>query len=170
MFPFFRLPFGASFHERLASIVQMAKLLWLILAGLVFLYALFVLSVWLGYIPLNFDGISRIDVLNKLKYILLSVSLLIYPIIRLIKYIIAWLYNKKYLCSVSTLFIVSFSICALCEAVSIYGLVMFMVSRNPADYFLFMVISLFYFYSFYPKYEDWERLLNQEFEATPSPS
>lgn len=144
--------------------------IWLAMVGLVFLYAIFVLSVWFGYIPLNFDAITRIDVLNKLKYILLSVSLLFYLIIRLFKYFITWLYNKRYLYSVSILFIVSFIICALCEAVSIYGLIMFLLSRNPADFFLFMVISIFYFYSFYPKYEDWERLLNQEFEATSSHS
>jgi hypothetical protein len=140
------------------------------MVGFVFLYALFVLSVWFGYIPLKFETIKSIDVLNKLKYFLLALSFLFYCIIRLIKYVIYYFYSKGYLYSANNLLFTSFIIYALCGAVSIYGLVMFIVSKNPADFFIFMVISLFYFYCFYPKYEEWERLLNQEFEATSSHS
>lgn len=168
MLPFSRLPFQSDPINNLRLLFNGTIFVWWIMVGLVFLYAFFVLSAWFGYIPLNFDSKTMIDVFNKLKYILLSVSLLFYLIIRLIKSFIAWLYHKRYLYSVIILFFVSLIIFALCEAVSIYGLVIFLFSKNPADFFLFMAISLFYFYSFFPKYEDWERLLNQEFETTSS--
>lgn len=75
-----------------------------VMVGLVFVYALFVLGVCFGYIPLNFDHKIRIDVLNRLKYTLLSVSLLLYLLIRLFKYFIYWLFNKRYLNSAYSLF------------------------------------------------------------------
>jgi len=48
---------------------------------------------------------------------------------------------------------------ALCEAVAIFGLVLFLVTGNSMDFYVFMFLSLFYFWFFYPKYQDWEAQL-----------
>ncbi len=48
---------------------------------------------------------------------------------------------------------------ALCEAVAIFGLVLFLLTGNSLDFYLFMFLSLFYFWFFYPKYQDWEAQL-----------
>jgi hypothetical protein len=49
---------------------------------------------------------------------------------------------------------------ALCETVAVLGLVLFLLCGNALDFYIFMVISLGFFYLFYPKYENWEKLLS----------
>jgi hypothetical protein len=46
---------------------------------------------------------------------------------------------------------------ALCEAVGILGLVLFLLAGNSLDFYIFMMISLGFFYFFFPKYEQWEQ-------------
>jgi hypothetical protein len=48
---------------------------------------------------------------------------------------------------------------ALCEAVAILGLVLFLLAGNAVDFYIFMAISLGFFYLFFPKYEQWEARL-----------
>jgi hypothetical protein len=45
---------------------------------------------------------------------------------------------------------------ALCEAPAIFGLVLFFLGRNSSDFYLFMLISLFYFAVTFPKFSQWE--------------
>jgi F0F1-type ATP synthase membrane subunit c/vacuolar-type H+-ATPase subunit K len=49
---------------------------------------------------------------------------------------------------------------ALCETVAIFGLVLFLLTGNGLDFYVFMVISLGYFYLFFPKYEQWEQMVS----------
>lgn len=49
---------------------------------------------------------------------------------------------------------------ALCETVAILGLVLFFLTGNGLDFYVFMVISLGYFYLFFPKYEQWEQMMS----------
>jgi F0F1-type ATP synthase membrane subunit c/vacuolar-type H+-ATPase subunit K len=53
---------------------------------------------------------------------------------------------------------------ALSESVAIFGLVLFLLNGNAMDFYLFMFLSLFYFWFFYPKYQDWEA----QVQAQPS--
>ena len=48
---------------------------------------------------------------------------------------------------------------ALCEAVAVLGLVLFLLAGNPMDFYIFMVISLGFFTLFFPKYDQWEQRL-----------
>jgi len=48
---------------------------------------------------------------------------------------------------------------ALCEAVAVLGLVLFLLAGNALDFYVSMVISLGFFYLFFPKYEQWEQAL-----------
>ncbi len=52
-----------------------------------------------------------------------------------------------------------------CETVAIFGLVLFLLTGNALDFYVFMVISLGYFYLFFPKYEDWEQRVS---DAAPT--
>jgi hypothetical protein len=52
--------------------------------------------------------------------------------------------------------IITFS---LCEAVALLGLVLFLLAGNAMDFYTFMFLSLFYFWFFFPKYQDWEERL-----------
>jgi hypothetical protein len=45
---------------------------------------------------------------------------------------------------------------ALSEAVAILGLVLFLLAGHAMDFYTFMFLSLFYFWFFFPKYQDWE--------------
>ena len=51
---------------------------------------------------------------------------------------------------------------ALCEAVAVLGLVLFLLAGNAMDFYVFMLISLGFFYLFFPKYEQWEQLVSAD--------
>jgi F0F1-type ATP synthase membrane subunit c/vacuolar-type H+-ATPase subunit K len=122
----------------------------------VFLYAGIVLAIDKGYIPYQVN----LNVPQGVRYILLIVSLLHYFIIRF--------FQKFSFKSVAYLPAGAILIFALCEAVGLYGLVLFLLTRNSSDFFIFMLLSLLYFYLFYPKYADWEKLANQGPSVNPT--
>jgi F0F1-type ATP synthase membrane subunit c/vacuolar-type H+-ATPase subunit K len=51
---------------------------------------------------------------------------------------------------------------ALCEAVAILGLVLFLLAGQGMDFYIFMVISLGFFTLFFPKYDQWEQRIRAE--------
>lgn len=57
---------------------------------------------------------------------------------------------------------------ALCESVSIYGLVLFLIQGNSTDFYLFLLISLFYFSISFPKYSTWEAWMKEREKARKS--
>ncbi len=119
----------------------------------VFLYAVIVIGIDKAYIPYHASHRIDIGILATVKYILLAISILHYFIIRFIQKFS--LNSAAYLPAASVLTF------ALCEAVSLYGLVLFFLSGNSMDFYIFMLISLLYFYIFYPNYADWEKLWHQ---------
>ena len=125
----------------------------------VFLYAVIVIGIDGGYIPYKVSHIIDISILSKVKYILLAISIVHYFIIRF--------FQKFSLKSAAYLPAASVLTFALCEIVSIYGLVLFLLTGNSIDFYIFMLISLLFFYIFYPKYADWEKLLAQEYSTNP---
>lgn len=127
----------------------------LAMMGSVFIYAAIVLAIDQGYIPYQ----AKIDIFPGIKYILLFISVLHYFIIRF--------FQKFSLKSAAYLPAGAIITFALCEAVAIYGLVLFLLTKNSTDFFIFMCISLLYFYLFYPRYADWERLWKQS--GSPNP-
>jgi hypothetical protein len=50
---------------------------------------------------------------------------------------------------------------ALCESVALLGLVLFLLTGRSLDFYIFMLISLGFFYWFYPRYDQWEKLVNE---------
>lgn len=147
-------------RETLMQQFRTTNYIGLAMIGSVFLYAGLVLGIDHGLIPIKIRPTINIDVSIKIKYILLFLSLSHYFIIKF--------FQKISLKAANRLPAGSIIIFALSEAVSIYGLVLFILSGNANDFFIFMAISLFYFFIFYPKYADWERILTQEPQAKPS--
>ncbi|MDD5640641.1 MAG: hypothetical protein PHX53_03260 [Syntrophales bacterium] len=47
----------------------------------------------------------------------------------------------------------------LAEAVALYGLIFFFIAGHAEDFYIFMAISLFFFYIFFPRFDRWEKLL-----------
>ncbi len=148
-------------RETLQQQFKTTNYIGLALMGSVFIYAVLVLGINLGYIPIKPRRIIDIGLSTKIKYILLVISILHYFIIRF--------FQKISSVSAARLPAASITIFTLSETVSIYGLVLFFLTGIYTDFFIFMTISLFYFYVFYPKYENWERLWNQESPANPPP-
>jgi hypothetical protein len=57
---------------------------------------------------------------------------------------------------------------ALCEAVALFGLILFLLAGNAMDFYTFMFLSLFYFWFFFPKYTSWEQVLQENPPEPPS--
>jgi F0F1-type ATP synthase membrane subunit c/vacuolar-type H+-ATPase subunit K len=90
---------------------------------------------------------------SLLKYILLVLAATQFFIIKLVQKIVP----ARSFDNLPQAAIVTF---ALCETVAIFGLVLFLLTGNALDFYVFMVISLAYFYLFFPQYEQWEELIN----------
>ena len=77
-------------------------------------------------------------------------------------YVIRWirrrLLSKKR--DVQTLLTTTIITYALCESVAILGLILFFLGRSSFDFYLFLVLSLIYFYLFFPRYAQWEEWTN----------
>jgi F0F1-type ATP synthase membrane subunit c/vacuolar-type H+-ATPase subunit K len=70
--------------------------------------------------------------------------------------------------------LVSASIVAyvLCESVAVYGIVLFLIQGNSGDFYLFLVLSLFSFSTYFPRYGAWKTWVaerEQERAGRPRP-
>ena len=61
----------------------------------------------------------------------------------------------------SKFFILTIVTAALCEAVLIYGLILFFVGKQIKDFYFLALVSLVYFLNFFPKYSQWEEWAKQ---------
>lgn len=144
-------------REILIQQFRITNYIGLAMIGSVFIYASLVLGINHGYIPIKIPQTITLEVSVKIKYFFLFLSLCHYFIIKF--------FQKISIIAVYRLAGAYIIIFILSEIVSIYGLVLFILTGNTNDFFIFMAISLFYFFIFYPKYADWERLLTQELKA-----
>jgi len=99
-----------------------------------------------------FAGFARLDprTVGLLKYAFLALAAAQYGIIKAIRKILP----AKSAANLAQAAVITF---ALCEAVALLGLVLFLLAGNSMDFYVFMVISLGFFYLFFPKYEQWEQ-------------
>jgi hypothetical protein len=98
-----------------------------------------------------FAGFAKLEphTADLLKYIFLALAAAQFGVIKAIQRILP----TRSVENLSTVAIITF---ALCESVAVLGLVLFLLSGNSMDFYIFMVISLGFFYLFFPKYEQWE--------------
>jgi hypothetical protein len=102
-----------------------------------------------------FTGFARLDphTAGLLRYICLALAAGQYVMIKVIRKIVL----AQSLDNLPQATVITF---ALCESVALLGLGLFLLAGHSLDFYIFMVISLGCFYRFYPKYEQWEQLLN----------
>jgi hypothetical protein len=170
-----KLSMGQVSRAMLQKQFQITNYIGLVMIGSVFIFAFLVLAIDHGYFSFLESANPTVDavVATKIRYLFIFISFVFFVIIKFMKNIILRFLQKQYANSlypvVLRLFAFTLLVFGLCETISIYGLVLFILSRNPNDFFIFMAISLLYFYLFYPKYEDWEKIFNQELQGNPSP-
>ena len=99
-----------------------------------------------------FTGFAKLPapIASLLKYIFLALAAAQFVIIKIVQKVVP----ARSLDNLPQAAIITF---ALCETVAIFGLVLFLLTGNALDFYVLMVISLGYFYLFFPKYEQWEQ-------------
>jgi hypothetical protein len=115
----------------------------------VFVYAGVVEFLKWRYAP--FAGFARFypHTISLLKFAFLALAAAQYGIIKALQKILP----AKTADNLAQAAVITF---ALCEAVALFGLVLFLLAGNAMDFYVFMIISLGFFYLFFPKYAQWE--------------
>jgi hypothetical protein len=110
---------------------------------------------WIKWQWAPFAGFCRLEPgqARLLRYIFLALAGAQYGAIKLVQKIVPAR-------SVDNLPQAAIITLALCESVAIFGLVLFLLAGKTLDFYIFMLISLSFFYLFYPKYDDWEKRVN----------
>ena len=110
---------------------------------------------WIKWQWAPFAGFSYIEPgqATFLKYIFLALAAAQYGAIKLVQKIVP----ARSVDNLPQAAIITF---ALCESVALLGLVLFLLAGQALDFYIFMLISLGFFYLFYPKYDDWEKRVN----------
>jgi len=129
-----------------------ANFIGLALIGSVFLYAAVVEVLKRVLAP--FAGVAALTPAQAqmLKYVLVALAIANFFLIKFIQKIL----GASSVEQLAQAAIVTF---ALCEAVALFGLVLFLLAGNAMDFYTFMFLSLFYFWFFFPKIKDWEAQL-----------
>jgi len=130
----------------------------LALIGSVFLYAGVVEVLKRTLAP--FAGFAGLPVAQAmtLKYVFVALAIGTFFLIKIMQKILGAPSFQRLMVAA----IVTF---ALSEAVALLGLVLFLMNGRAMDFYTFMFLSLFYFWLFFPKYQEWEDRL-----GVPPPS
>jgi F0F1-type ATP synthase membrane subunit c/vacuolar-type H+-ATPase subunit K len=134
----------------------------------VFVYAVVVEIIKKQHEP--FHGFAPMgDIVSTLRYALLGVVAVVFFVIRFLNKLM--LSTKTPIRSaamvspfspeVQRLISASIVTFALCESVAIYGLVLFLIQGNSGDFYLFLVLSLFFFSIYFPRYGKWEEWVKE---------
>jgi len=104
-----------------------------------------------------FAGFAKLapQTITFIKYAFLALAAAQFGVIKALQKFLP----ARSVANLSTLAIITF---ALCESVGVLGLVLFLLDGNSMDFYIFMVISLGFFYLFFPKYEQWEERVRFE--------
>ena len=54
---------------------------------------------------------------------------------------------------------------AFCESIAVLALILYFLSGSPTDFYVFMLISLFFFSVYFPKYGQWEEWMKNRFKS-----
>ena len=102
-----------------------------------------------------FAGFAKLDprTVGLLKYGFLALAAAQFGIIKIVQIILL----ARSVDNLPQAAIITF---ALCESVAVLGLGLFVLAGQPLDFYIFMLISLGFFYLFFPKYEQWEQRMS----------
>jgi hypothetical protein len=148
-------------HTELKKRYLAINLIGLVMIGSVFLYVVIVEVIKRVFAP--FAGFATVDnnTANLIKYVFIFLTFANYFIIKAIQKKIL----TQSLTNLPQAAIITF---AFCESVAVFGLVLFLLTGSTLDFYTFFAVSLFFFYIFYPRYEQWEKLLSSEGSPPPN--
>jgi F0F1-type ATP synthase membrane subunit c/vacuolar-type H+-ATPase subunit K len=129
------------------------KIIGAAMAGSVFIYAIIVEV--LKFQQITFTVVSE-PILDNLRFVFVFLSFAAYFIITFIRKRLLFKYptdNQETLLRKLTL--TNIVTLALCELPALFGLCLFLVSGNPRDFYLLLLISALLFYVFFPRYTFW---------------
>lgn len=101
------------------------------------------------------------DFIRSLRYLLLALAIAEFFLIKVLrKYMIRRGYPKEHNLKKITELLLSIDLitCALCEAIVIYGLLLFFLSSDSINFYIFLVIGLIALGIYFPRYSRWEDL------------
>ncbi len=99
----------------------------------------------------------------SLRIVLLIIAVAMFLLLLFLgKSLLAGQRTGKLLTGRSVAFIMTFIIAAIftyaiCEAIALFGLVLFLMNGRRADFYLFFVLSLLCYASFYPRLSQWRK-------------
>lgn len=132
------------------------------------LYAILVETIKKQHAPFGGFAPMPLDTAATFRYALLGVAIAEFFLIQLLNKLILSAKAPvpgRFSRAVQKLMTSAVVTFGLCESVAIYGLVLFLVQGNPNDFYLFLLISLFYFSIFFPKYSTWEAWIKEREKA-----
>jgi hypothetical protein len=144
-------------HITLKSRYLAVNFIGLAMIAAVFVYAGVVEFIKWQWTPFHGFATLPAATASLLKYIFLALAAAQYVVIKVVQKIVP----TRSVDNLPQAAIITF---ALCETVALLGLVLFCLVGTALDFYVFMVISLGFFYLFFPKYEQWEEAVNA---ATP---
>lgn len=137
-----------------------------VIIGIAIVVSVFAYAVVVEYIKATqkpFKGFAPFPEVEILRYLFFGLAAMQFFLIRFIRGFIlskkdmtAQFTQGKPSVSIQQLFVSSIITFALCEAVAIYGLVLFFIAGNFIDFYIFLIISLIYFAIYFPRYSQWE--------------
>ncbi|MDP3182585.1 MAG: hypothetical protein Q8M54_07165 [Desulfobaccales bacterium] len=118
----------------------------------VFVYAALVEIIKRYFAPFTGFVCLRGNLINIIRFILLASAITFYFLIKIIQ--------RKYSTHPSSnLPLAAIITFTLCEAVALWGLILFLLAGHALDFYIFMTISLAFFYIYFPRYDNWEKLM-----------
>lgn len=143
--------------------------LWLI--GSVFVYAIIVEFVkTIGH---AIGAVSPAPSAAILRYVLFGVAAVIFFLIRVINnHFLAGDVRttrtetaSRYSPDIQRLMTAAVITYAFCESIAVLGLILYFLGGSPTDFYVFMLISLFLFSVYFPKYRRWEEWMKGRFKS-----
>lgn len=101
------------------------------------------------------------QVLALLRYVFLGIAVVEFFAIQFLKKRMLSLESPVIAPEPQRLLVASIVAFALSDSVATLGFVLFLVGRNTSDFYLFLVISLFFFAVFFPRYDAWEEWMQE---------
>lgn len=116
---------------------------------------------------IRLSGMAESEV-SLLRYALLGITVTEFFLIKIIRDQVLAATNlkaealppeKRFWFELPKFMAASFITLFLCAAISVYGFVLFNLSGNRTDYYIFAVLSLIAFVIYFPKYNHWEEAM-----------
>jgi len=139
--------------EELKRYYRTARLIGVVMIGSLLIYAVVVEVFRSTGLPIK--DLSSLLNLEIVRYLFLGIAVVQFFVIRWIR--VRLLSKKRQSQILLSATIVTY---ALCESVALFGLILFFLSGSLFDFYLFLSLSLIYFYVFFPRYAQWEEWMN----------